>query len=154
MFPPEIVQRVSQAGVVAVLTIDQTANAVPVAQMLLAGGVTAIELTLRTAAATESRRRIRAEVPAMLIGAGTVLNRQQIDDVIAAGAMFGVSQEIRRSIWLYCRSASDGKSQCIAGAHQPRQAAFQLTCFVLTPWVERRSARIDAQLRQFLQWIQ
>jgi len=91
MFPPELFHKFQQAGVAAVLTIDDPAHAVPVANALLAGGVTAIELTLRTATALESIRRIRAEVPGVLIGAGTVLNRRQLEDVKAAGAAFAVA---------------------------------------------------------------
>lgn len=78
-------------GVIAVLMIDDAADAVPVAQALLAGGVDCIELTLRTPAAMESLHRIRAEVPSMMVGVGTILNLQQVHDVKSAGAAFGVS---------------------------------------------------------------
>lgn len=91
MFTPEITQRMKTAGIAAVVTIEDPLDAVSVARALLAGGVGAIELTYRTAAAGESIRRIRAEVPEVLIGAGTLLSAQLVDDAIAAGAAFGVA---------------------------------------------------------------
>ncbi|MCA9148815.1 MAG: bifunctional 4-hydroxy-2-oxoglutarate aldolase/2-dehydro-3-deoxy-phosphogluconate aldolase [Planctomycetales bacterium] len=90
-FSPEMVTRVETTGVIAVLVIDDADQAVPVARALLAGGVDAMELTLRTPAALEALRRIRAEVPEMLAGIGTILTVQQVDEVVAAGAAFGVS---------------------------------------------------------------
>jgi 2-dehydro-3-deoxyphosphogluconate aldolase/(4S)-4-hydroxy-2-oxoglutarate aldolase len=91
MFPNDLLKKVSEAGVIAVLTVDDPVDAVPVARALAAGGVTAIELTLRTPSAVESLRRIRAEVPEMVIGAGTVLTRAQLEEVKSAGALFAVS---------------------------------------------------------------
>ncbi len=84
-------QHLYRTGVIAVLMIDDASDAVPVAQALLAGGVDCIELTLRTPAAMEALRRIRAEVPEMLVGIGTILTPQQAQEVQAAGAAFGVA---------------------------------------------------------------
>lgn len=80
-----------RTGVIAVLMIDDAADAVPVAQALLAGGVDCIELTLRTPVAMESLYLIRAQVPDMLVGVGTILNLPQVSEVKAAGAAFGVA---------------------------------------------------------------
>jgi 2-dehydro-3-deoxyphosphogluconate aldolase/(4S)-4-hydroxy-2-oxoglutarate aldolase len=91
MFPEDLLGRLASTGVIAVLIIDDAANAVPVARALLEGGIDAMELTLRTPAAIEGLRRIRAEVPEMLAGIGTILTPAQIDEVVAAGAAFGVA---------------------------------------------------------------
>ena len=91
MFSDQLIEQVSALGVVAVLTVDDPADAVPLAQALVAGGVTGIELTLRTPRALESLKRIAAELPEILIGAGTVLNRDQLVAVKAAGAKFAVA---------------------------------------------------------------
>ena len=91
MFPQELTLRVSKMGVVAVIIIDDPLDAVPLAQALKAGGITAIELTLRTPRALEAIKRIRAEMPDVLIGAGTVLNPGQLKEVKDAGAFFAVS---------------------------------------------------------------
>ena len=77
--------------VVPVVTIADAATAVPLARALLAGGIAVIEVTLRTAAAAEAIRRIRAEVPAMIVGAGTVLSPAQLDLARSLGAAFAVS---------------------------------------------------------------
>lgn len=87
----DLMPHLHRAGVIAVLMLDDAHDAVPVARALLAGGVHCIELTLRTEVAMESLRRIRAEVPEMLAGAGTVLTPRQVNDVKAAGAAFGVA---------------------------------------------------------------
>jgi 2-dehydro-3-deoxyphosphogluconate aldolase/(4S)-4-hydroxy-2-oxoglutarate aldolase len=80
-----------RVGVIAVLVLDRVADAVPVAQALLAGGVGAIELTLRTPIALEALAAIRAEVPEMLVGVGTILTPAQLGAVQQAGAAFGVA---------------------------------------------------------------
>ncbi|HEY4300261.1 MAG TPA: bifunctional 4-hydroxy-2-oxoglutarate aldolase/2-dehydro-3-deoxy-phosphogluconate aldolase [Candidatus Didemnitutus sp.] len=89
--PEELFKRIASCGVMAVIAIDDPENAVPLARALADGGVKGIEMTLRTPAAVEAIRRIRAGCPDVLIGAGTVLNRSQVEQVKAAGAIFGVS---------------------------------------------------------------
>lgn len=91
--PPsaELHARLHRTGVIAVLILDDANDAVPVANALMAGGVDCIELTLRTDAAMESLKRIRAEVPEMVVGVGTILTPKQANDVKAGGAAFGVA---------------------------------------------------------------
>ena len=79
------------APVVPVLTIEDRATAVPLARALVAGGLTALEVTLRTAAGLDCIRAIKAEVEGCNVGAGTVLDPRQLDDAVAAGAVFLVS---------------------------------------------------------------
>jgi 2-dehydro-3-deoxyphosphogluconate aldolase/(4S)-4-hydroxy-2-oxoglutarate aldolase len=87
----QLTRHLHHTGVIAVLMIDRAEDAVPLARALLAGGVTVIELTLRTDAALECLRRIRADVPEMTIGVGTILTPQQANDAKEAGASFGVA---------------------------------------------------------------
>ena len=77
--------------VIPVVTVDNPDHAVPVARALLAGGIPIIELTLRTDRALEALAAIRADVPDILIGAGTVLRPRQADDAVEHGARFVVS---------------------------------------------------------------
>jgi 2-dehydro-3-deoxyphosphogluconate aldolase/(4S)-4-hydroxy-2-oxoglutarate aldolase len=91
MMPNVLPNRLKQTRVIAVLMIDDANDAVPVAQSLLSGGVDCIELTLRTPVAMESLRRIREEVPQIVVGVGTILNVQQVNEVKDAGAAFGVA---------------------------------------------------------------
>lgn len=87
----EIIDSVKSKKLIAVITINDAKNAVPLAKALYNGGISAIELTLRTDAALESIRRIRAEVPEMVVAAGTVLTPKQIDEVVKAGAHWAVA---------------------------------------------------------------
>jgi 2-dehydro-3-deoxyphosphogluconate aldolase/(4S)-4-hydroxy-2-oxoglutarate aldolase len=78
-------------SVIPVIRIDNALDAPPLARALAAGGLRAIEITLRTPQALESIRRAAGETEEALIGAGTILNARQFDDAVAAGARFIVS---------------------------------------------------------------
>lgn len=92
-FTPEspVGKMICDARILAVLVIDVVEAAVPVAESLLAGGVTVMELTLRTPVALEAARAIRAACPEMTVGIGTILFPDQIAASLEAGATFGVS---------------------------------------------------------------
>ncbi|GEP41669.1 bifunctional 4-hydroxy-2-oxoglutarate aldolase/2-dehydro-3-deoxy-phosphogluconate aldolase [Brevifollis gellanilyticus] len=90
-FSDDLLLHLRRNGVIAVLMIDRVEDAVPLARALLAGGVTAIELTLRTPSALDSLRRIHDEVPEMVTGVGTILTPQQANEALEAGASFGVA---------------------------------------------------------------
>lgn len=91
LFPATLLAQVRRAGVVATLTIDDASSAVDLARALRDGGVTCLELTLRTATALDALCRIRAEVPELLVGAGTVLTPGAVRECVKAGAAFGVA---------------------------------------------------------------
>ena len=78
------------ASVIPVLTIDRVEDAQPLARALIAGGLPALEITLRTDAALEAIAAI-AEVEGAMVGVGTLLTPAQVQDAKAAGAIFGVS---------------------------------------------------------------
>jgi 2-dehydro-3-deoxyphosphogluconate aldolase / (4S)-4-hydroxy-2-oxoglutarate aldolase len=77
--------------VIPVIVLEDPGQAVQLARACVAGGVTLLEVTLRTAAGLDSIRRIAAEVPEAVVGAGTVLSPRDIEAVAAAGARFAVS---------------------------------------------------------------
>ncbi|CAL9435870.1 bifunctional 4-hydroxy-2-oxoglutarate aldolase/2-dehydro-3-deoxy-phosphogluconate aldolase [Streptomyces sp. enrichment culture] len=79
------------APVVPVVVVDDLADAVPLAKALVAGGLPAIEVTLRTPVALDAIRAIAGEVPGAVVGAGTVVTAEQVAEVMAAGARFLVS---------------------------------------------------------------
>lgn len=81
----------SVVPVVPVVVLDDLAHAVPVARALVEGGLPVIELTLRTPVALEAIRAIAAEVPEILIGAGTIVSPAQAAQAVHAGAQFLVS---------------------------------------------------------------
>ncbi|MEU9863753.1 bifunctional 4-hydroxy-2-oxoglutarate aldolase/2-dehydro-3-deoxy-phosphogluconate aldolase [Streptomyces sp. NPDC047971] len=79
------------APVVPVVVIEDAADAVPLARALVAGGLPAIEVTLRTPAALDAIRAIASEVPGAVVGAGTVISAAAVADAVAAGSRFLVS---------------------------------------------------------------
>ncbi|MFD5907663.1 bifunctional 4-hydroxy-2-oxoglutarate aldolase/2-dehydro-3-deoxy-phosphogluconate aldolase [Streptomyces massasporeus] len=79
------------APVVPVVVIEDAADAVPLARALVAGGLPAIEVTLRTPAALEAIREIAREVPGAVVGAGTVIRPAQVAEAVGAGSRFLVS---------------------------------------------------------------
>ena len=81
----------NQGPVVPVLVVKNVAYAVPLAKALIAGGIRVLEVTLRTESALEVIAKIAKEVPDAIIGAGTVTNREQLQQVIDAGAKFAIS---------------------------------------------------------------
>jgi 2-dehydro-3-deoxyphosphogluconate aldolase / (4S)-4-hydroxy-2-oxoglutarate aldolase len=95
---PPIFDKLESAGVLAVLVVDNAADAVPLAQALLAGGVNAMELTLRTDAAIDALKAIRKSLPDMIVGIGTILHPDQVHQVVAEGAAFGVSPGINPKV--------------------------------------------------------
>ncbi|GII27874.1 bifunctional 4-hydroxy-2-oxoglutarate aldolase/2-dehydro-3-deoxy-phosphogluconate aldolase [Planotetraspora mira] len=79
------------APVVPVVVVNDAETAVPLARALVSGGLPVIEITLRTAAAVESIRRIAAEVPDAVVGAGTIRSAADVDAAVEAGSRFLVS---------------------------------------------------------------
>lgn len=77
--------------VVPVLVIEDAASAVPLARALVAGGLKAIEITLRTSAALDAIRAVAAEVEGAVTGAGTILDADQYEEAVKAGSQFIVS---------------------------------------------------------------
>ena len=81
----------TRGPLIPVLTIADPAHAAPLAEALLAGGVTVLEVTLRTPAALEAIAEIVRTCPAATVGAGTIRDAGQLAAAIGAGAAFGVS---------------------------------------------------------------
>ncbi|MFG2722055.1 bifunctional 4-hydroxy-2-oxoglutarate aldolase/2-dehydro-3-deoxy-phosphogluconate aldolase [Streptomyces sp. NPDC048416] len=79
------------APVVPVVVIHDAADAVPLARALVAGGLPAIEVTLRTPAALDAIRAVAEQVPDAVVGAGTVISPGGVAQAVDAGARFLVS---------------------------------------------------------------
>lgn len=95
----------SLGPVMPVIVIDDAADAVPLAEALLAGGIQSIEVTLRTDAALSAIAQIAKDVPDMVVGAGTVLNAAQARAVRDAGAVFAVSPGATDQLIAGCEEA-------------------------------------------------
>ena len=85
------IDQVAACGVVPVVVVEDAAQAVPTAKALLKGGINAMEITFRTAATRDSIAKVAKEVPEMIVGAGTVINVEQLHAAVEAGAKFIVS---------------------------------------------------------------
>ena len=82
---------VENCGIIPVVVLEDACHAVPLAKALLAGGINICEITFRTAAAEESIKQIALNVPDMIVGAGTVITKEQLKAATDAGAKFIVS---------------------------------------------------------------
>lgn len=92
------------APVVPVLVIEDVAHAAPLAEALIAGGLPALEVTLRTPAALEAIRAM-ARVPGGIVGAGTLLTPEDVAAAKEAGATFGVSPGATDALLQACEEA-------------------------------------------------
>ena len=98
----EAYERFSQIGIIPVVVLNSADDAVPLAKCLVEGGLPAAEVTFRTDAAEESIRRMAEAYPDLLVGAGTVLTKDQVDRAVNAGAKFIVSCGFDPEIVQYC----------------------------------------------------
>ena len=100
----EIEKKVQSIGVVPVIKLNHPErDAVPLAKALIAGGVPVAEVTFRAAGAAIAIKAMRENFPEMLVGAGTVLTTEQVDEAMAAGAQFIVTPGMDPDIVAYCQ---------------------------------------------------
>lgn len=86
-----LIEQIGAAGIVAVITLEEAESVIPLAEALFEGGVSSMELTLRTEAGLPAIEACVRAVPDMMVGAGTVLTPEQVNRVKEAGAAFGVA---------------------------------------------------------------
>src|SRR5688572_8209695 len=113
-----IFDRFHTIGIIPVIEIDSTQRAKPLAESLLMGGLPVAEVTLRTDAALESLRIIAREVRESIVGAGTVINREQAEASVEAGAQFLVSPGMVEEVVLWAR---ENQIPMLAGALTPTE---------------------------------
>lgn len=121
----DIIKQIETYGIIPVVSIKRAEDAVPLARALIAGGLPAIEVTFRTAAAADAIRAICAACPEVLVGAGTVLTVEQADAAIAAGAEFLVSPGLNPKV---VRHAIERGVPMVPGCSSPSdfEAALEL----------------------------
>ena len=105
-------------GVIPVLEIDSALHAKPLAESLINGGLPIAEITLRTDAALESIGVIASDVPEVIVGAGTVINREQAQAARAAGARFLVTPGMVEEVVVW---AQKNEVPILAGAVTPSE---------------------------------
>lgn len=100
----DVLKELSLAGIVPVIQIENPDDAVPLCKALRDGGLPVAEITFRTAAAEEAIRNVHQELPDIILGAGTVLNPQQVDRAIDAGATYIVSPGLNPRTVQHCQN--------------------------------------------------
>lgn len=98
----ELIEKLENAGLVPVIAIEDAENAVPLARAFVDAGLPVAEITFRTDAAEDAIRAITAEVPEILVGAGTVLSVAQVQSAVSAGAAFIVSPGFNPKVVDFC----------------------------------------------------
>ena len=98
----EVLEKLGQYGIVPVVVLNDSKDAEPLADALCEGGLACAEVTFRTEAAAESIKIMSEKHPEMLVGAGTVLTVEQVDEAVAAGAKFIVSPGLNSEVVKYC----------------------------------------------------
>jgi len=87
----DMVDTLGKAGIVPVIVIEDASRAVPLAKALVVGGLPVIEITFRTKAAAAAIAEIARNVPDAVVGAGTLLSADMVEEAKASGASFGVA---------------------------------------------------------------
>ena len=121
----EFLEKLSLAGLVPVIAINDADDAVPLCKALSDGGLPVAEITFRTAAAEESIRRVHQELPNVLLCAGTVLTTEQVDRAVNAGAAAIVSPGLSPEIVEYC--VAKGIPVC-PGTANPSDVQIAIRC--------------------------
>jgi len=116
--------------IIPVIVIDDAADAEPLAQALLDGGIDVIEITFRTAAAAEAIGRIKRAFPNMLLGAGTVVTADQAARALDAGVSFALAPGLNPAT---VRRVQEAGTLFIPGVQTPSdiETALALGCTLL-----------------------
>ena len=114
----QLILRASASGVIPTLVIEDINSAVPLAQALHDGGLTVLEITLRTPVALQAIQQIRQALPDLWVGAGTVLDERAAEAAHAAGAQFLVSPGYTTALGDYCRSKQIALMPGVASASE------------------------------------
>lgn len=114
----QLIEQLKEFKVIPVIQINNVEQAVPLAKTLVENGLPVAEVTFRTEAAEQAIRLMRDAYPAMCIGAGTVLNADQVDGAKAAGAEFVVSPGLNPNTVRYCQERGIA---VVPGVNNPSQ---------------------------------
>lgn len=120
MMPREIL---SASSVIPVIEIDDLSTATDLAHALVAGGIRTLEITLRTPFGLKAINQIRRDVPQAIVGAGTVINAEQLHAVADAGAMFAISPGLHEQL---ARTSQDVTIPLIPGIATPSEVQYAL----------------------------
>lgn len=125
-----MVNELLKRPIIPVIVIDDANDAEPLAEALLEGGMDVIEVTCRTAAAPEALARIKKSFPEMLLGAGTVVTRDQAQMCVDTGVSFGLAPGLNPDTVKFFR---DAETLFIPGVMTPTgiEQGLELGCKLL-----------------------
>ncbi len=98
----DMIEKLSLAGIVPVIKVEDAADAVPLCKALSDGGLPVAEITFRSEAAEQAIQNVHEALPEVILGAGTVLTTEQVDRAVAAGATYIVSPGLNPKVVRYC----------------------------------------------------
>ena len=101
MTKKEILKKIHDCGVLPVIALNDVETAIPLAKACVESGLDAIEITFRTECAAQAMELIKKEYPNLLLGAGTVLTKEQVDQAISIGVDFIVTPGFNPEIVKY-----------------------------------------------------
>ncbi len=98
----DILEKLSLAGLVPIIKVEDASDAVPLCKAIMAGGLPVAEITFRTAAAAQAIRNVKERIPECLLGAGTVLSVDQVKQAVDAGAAYILTPGFNPKVVGYC----------------------------------------------------
>src|SRR5271168_1196407 len=93
----QLLEHIHASRIVPVVVIENAADALPLADALVAAGLRVIEITFRTTAAADAIASITSRHPEMCVGAGTLLTADQVKQAAQAGAKFGMAPGLNKN---------------------------------------------------------
>ncbi|RTZ17834.1 bifunctional 4-hydroxy-2-oxoglutarate aldolase/2-dehydro-3-deoxy-phosphogluconate aldolase [Vibrio aquaticus] len=114
----EMINKLKQFKVIPVIQINKVEHAIPLAKVLVENGLPVAEVTFRTAAAADAIKAMSDAYPEMCVGAGTVLNAEQVDQAKAAGSEFVVAPGLNPNTVRYCQEVG---MPIVPGVNNPSQ---------------------------------
>jgi len=114
----EMINKLKQFKVIPVIQINKVEHAIPLAKVLVENGLPVAEVTFRTAAAADAIKAMSDAYPEMCVGAGTVLNAEQVDQAKAAGSEFVVAPGLNPNTVRYCQEIG---MPIVPGVNNPSQ---------------------------------
>ena len=99
----DVMKRLHGIGIIPAIVLDRVEDAAPLAEALCKGGLPAAEVTYRTACAHDAMIAMKKARPDLIVGAGTVLTKEQVDSAIDAGAEFIVAPGLNPEVVKYCQ---------------------------------------------------
>lgn len=121
-------------GVMPVIVLDAVEDAVPVAQALQKGGITSVEITLRTPVALDCIKAVKDACPDIIVGVGTIVSELNIEQVAAIGVDFAVSPGMTEALVKKAQDCSVNLLPGVATCSEVIQGLeLGLSCFKLFP---------------------